>query len=293
MTNYSNKNLILTCCLLFLSFLGLAQNQFFKETTEEVSSKEIAQTKSNFDSPYQLDTKREIGLLSGALGIQLAGLSVATKIEPLTLAEIELLTPDDIPSYDRQTVRHFSAKAHATSDIFLYGSMAFPVALLADKNIRKDFLKISTMASEAFLLNAGLTTLTKGTVQRIRPYAYNPLVSAEEKMTKSTKMSFFSGHTSAVSVLSFFSAKVYTDYHPNSKWKPVVWTAAAVIPATTGYLRYRAGKHFPTDVIVGYSVGAAIGVLIPHLHRSKKKRSFKLSPMATGDAVGLNLRGVF
>jgi len=247
------------------------------------------------DSPYELRVRREVGLLSAALGTQLAGLTVINNIKPLTIAEIELLDPSQIKSFgfDRNTVRHFSAKAHSTSDIFLFGSMTFPMLLMTDKNIRKDFWKISTMASEAFLLNAGLTTLTKGTVQRTRPYAYNPLVPIEDKRSKSARASFFSGHTSAVSVLSFFSAKVYADYHPNSKWKPVVWTAAAIIPATTGYLRYRAGKHFPTDVIVGYGVGAAIGVLIPHLHRSRKTRRFKVSPMASSDAVGLSLRGVF
>lgn len=293
MTNYPIKHFLLTFCLLFATAFCYTQSKSDFNQVKTLSTEETSNATSAFNSPYELNIKRELGILSGAFGVQFAGLAVANKIKPLTLAQIELLTPDDIPSYDRKTVRNFSGKAHATSDIFLFGSMAFPIALMADKNIRKDFLKIGTMASEAFLLNAGLTTLVKGSVQRVRPYAYNPLVSAEEKMSKSTKMSFFSGHTSAVSVLSFFSAKVYTDYHPDSKWKPVIWTAAAVIPATTGYLRYRAGKHFPTDVIVGYGVGAAIGVLIPHLHRSKKKRQFKLSPMATGDAVGLNLHGVF
>lgn len=284
--------------LIFFLFITIFFNQagFAQMATSNVETNE-KQTiiNNNYTSPYQLDTKREVGLLSLALGTQLAGITVINNIEPLTIAEIELLQPSQIKGFgfDRKTVRHFSAKAHHTSDFFLFGSMALPVVLMADKNIRKDFWKVSTMASEAFLLNAGLTTLVKGTVQRTRPYAYNPLVSVEEKMTKTARTSFFSGHTSAVSVLSFFSAKVYTDYHPESKWKPMIWTAAAVIPATTGYLRYRAGKHFPTDVIVGYGVGAAIGILIPHLHRSNKVRKFKVSPMAGGDVVGLSLRGVF
>jgi len=288
---YSIRLIVVAFITILLNNIGFAQTDTSNIETEEKAKKNI----DNFVSPYQLDTKREVALLSTALGVQLAGLATIKNIEPLSIAEIELLTPSQIKSFgfDRKTVRHFSAKAHHTSDFFLFGSMALPVVLMADKNIRKDFWKISTMASEAFLLNAGLTTLTKGTVQRMRPFAYNPLVPIEDKMTKSARTSFFSGHTSAVSVLSFFSAKVYTDYHPDSKWKPAIWTAAAVIPATTGYLRYRAGKHFPTDVIVGYGVGAAIGILIPHLHRSNKTRKFKVSPMAGGDAVGLSLRGVF
>ncbi|MBT8218659.1 MAG: phosphatase PAP2 family protein, partial [Bacteroidia bacterium] len=47
---------------------------------------------------------------------------------------------------------------------------------------------------------------------------------------------------------------------------PVVWTTAIAVPALTGLLRTRAGKHFYTDVIVGFVVGAAVGYLIPEIH---------------------------
>ena len=40
-----------------------------------------------------------------------------------------------------------------------------------------------------------------------------------------------------------------------------------MLPAVTGYLRFKAGKHFPTDIIVGYGVGATIGYLVPELHK--------------------------
>ena len=33
------------------------------------------------------------------------------------------------------------------------------------------------------------------------------------------------------------------------------------------YFRIRAGKHFLTDNLVGYAVGATVGVLVPRLHR--------------------------
>ena len=71
---------------------------------------------------------------------------------------------------------------------------------------------------------------------------------------------------------TFFAAKVFSDYYPDSKWKPVVWTAAATIPAITGYLRVKGGRHFTTDVITGYAVGAAVGYLVPHFHKKKKAK---------------------
>ena len=66
-----------------------------------------------------------------------------------------------------------------------------------------------------------------------------------------------------LATFSFFTAKVFSDTNPNSKLRPWVWSSAALLPAVTGYLRVKGGKHFPTDVIVGYAVGAAIGILVP------------------------------
>ena len=277
-----------TCCGQLNSLP--TENETLIKSPKKLTSQ---QPRTTFQSPYELTLKREVSLFSLGFGIQIAGLSILKNIEPLTVADIERLNPAAISSFDRKTVNHYSTSAQSTSDILLFGSMTLPLVLMADKNMRKDFLKIGSMASQALLLNTGLTTLAKGTAKRTRPYAYNPAIPIEKKLSESTRMSFFSGHTSTVSVMSFFTAKVFADYHPDSKWKPVVWTAAAIIPATTGYLRYKGGKHYPTDVLVGYGVGAAIGILIPHLHRSNKNKQFRLSPMASNDAVGLSLRGVF
>ena len=62
------------------------------------------------------------------------------------------------------------------------------------------------------------------------------------------------------------------DYHPDMKteYKIGLWTFVAAVPFATGYLRVSAGKHFPTDVIAGYAVGAFVGWLIPELHKRKK-----------------------
>ena len=74
--------------------------------------------------------------------------------------------------------------------------------------------------------------------------------------------------------MCFMTAKIYQDYNPGKKSVPWVWAAAAVVPAATGIMRQQAGKHFWTDVVLGYALGAAIGVLVPELHRvGKKKRA--------------------
>ncbi len=121
---------------------------------------------------------------------------------------------------------------------------------------------------------------------RTRPYVYNPSVPLDVKQDVDARYSFFSGHTAVTSSVSFFAAKVYADSHPDSKWKPVVWSAAVIVPAITGWARVEAGQHFPTDVITGYAVGAAIGFLVPqfHLKKDNSNTSFRLEPSLEGVA---------
>ena len=60
-------------------------------------------------------------------------------------------------------------------------------------------------------------------------------------------------------------------------------------PALTGYLRVDSSNHFPTDVIVGYIIGAGIGFLIPELHKVQKENNFLLNTVLYEDGGGLAL----
>ncbi len=135
------------------------------------------------------------------------------------------------------------------------------------------------MWAEVMLLNGAATYLTKTLVDRPRPYAYaNNPVDAADIEGKEPLRSFFSGHTSMAAASTFFLAKVYSDYHPHNRWRYAVWTAAGALPAVTGFLRIQAGKHFPTDVMVGYVVGAATGYLVPFVHQKLKQRQLRPQP---------------
>jgi membrane-associated phospholipid phosphatase len=52
------------------------------------------------------------------------------------------------------------------------------------------------------------------------------------------------------------------------------------------------GRHFRTDVLLGFVAGAASGILVPELHRIKKKtgKTMAFSPYyAPGGATGLTM----
>jgi len=110
--------------------------------------------------------------------------------------------------------------------------------------------------------------LLKVLTLRDRPFVYDKNSLIEPKLNVDARYSFFSGHTSMAAVNTFFTAKVYSAYISDGTTKTLLWTAAAIIPAITGYARINTHNHFPTDVIVGYIVGAAIGYFIPEIHKT-------------------------
>jgi len=172
----------------------------------------------------------------------------------------------------KSITNNYSPSADKASDIFWASTYIPPFFFLSHQKSRKDFGKIAMLYSEVFFITTGITLIIKSTVKRTRPFAYNPNVPLDKKLTTSARTAFLSGHTSISAANSFFAAKVFSDYFPESKWKPVVWTTAAVLPAITGYLRVKAGKHYPTDTIAGYLLGATAGILIPQLHKKKMEK---------------------
>ena len=89
----------------------------------------------------------------------------------------------------------------------------------------------------------------------------------------------------------FLSAKMYHDYNPDSKLRPYFWAGAGLGTIAMGYLRYDAGRHWTTDVIVGGALGAAIGILVPESFKKRKvsdEMTIDITPSLSG--VGLVAR---
>jgi membrane-associated phospholipid phosphatase len=63
---------------------------------------------------------------------------------------------------------------------------------------------------------------------------------------------------------------------------------ASIPPLVTGWLRMKALAHFPSDVLAGYLIGGGFGILIPQLHRMKKK-DLQLGTFYNGQSGGLRL----
>jgi len=195
-----------------------------------------------------------------------------------TVAEIENLNRNDVSAFNRSAIDHFSQKAQHLGDIIFYGSMPLPLVLLLDNKIRKDAGKVGFLFFETMSVTGLLYTSSVYFHDKYRPYAYNPEVPMEHRQRGGAKNSFYAGHVGLVASSTFFMAKVYSDYHPNSGFNWLLYTIAAGATGTVAWCRYDAGQHFPTDIIIGAAQGTLAGILIPHFHKNK-----------TADSKGLTL----
>ncbi|MCB0589093.1 MAG: phosphatase PAP2 family protein [Phaeodactylibacter sp.] len=223
----------------------------------------------NAQSVYGPVDYRDAWIGGGGAGLYGASFLLTKKVEPLSPEAVSSLYEqrDDIWKIDRWVTRQWSPAAQHISDGFILGAPALPLVLLLDGNTNRKFGRHALIAMEGMLLNLALMQLSKASVRRPRPFVFNPDVPLPPKLERDARLSFFSGHTSTVATMSFISARLYTDLNPDNRHDGLAWATASVLPAITGYLRVRGGKHYLTDVLVGYAAGMAIGLVAPRLHR--------------------------
>ena len=222
---------------------------------------------SQYTFPYELKSNVDLPILAAGLLTTGTSIYLDRRVEPLQQKDIDLLNAKQVAGFDRYSTRYYSPAAHQFSNVTALTSLAFPFALLLDQPNRENSGEILLITLEGALLNAGLINLTKTLARRPRPFVYNGAAPLELKLKQEARYSFFSGHTAVSSYFTFAGAQMYNDIYPDSRYSTTVWATAAVLPLLTGYGRMRAGKHFLSDVLVGYGVGAILGILVPRLHR--------------------------
>jgi membrane-associated phospholipid phosphatase len=224
--------------------------------------------------------------------IRLTAVVVDKSIQPLTLQEVNQLERGSINQFDRSAAYNYSKSASNTSDVMAVIALAAPAALLTDQSIRKDWKTITLMYLETYGWSRSVNELAKASVRRIRPFVYNPDAPLDRKLSSGSRKSFFSEHSSETFASAVFISTVYSDYNPNSEWKPYIWAGSLLTASVVGYLRYEAGAHFPTDILVGAIVGSAIGYTIPWMHRLNKE-NLSIIPGVSNADYGFSIRVSF
>ncbi len=286
MTKYS-KNQRPLIYLIIISFAVIcAVGRMYSQTVD----------KDTIIHPYHVNYWATGGILATGLVLEKIGVPWISGKLPISSAELLTLDRSDIAGMDRWALNQDpSNMSHfvTISDDVLAGIVVLPVFTMLDHNIRRDWLDVLLMYAETVIItnNIYLYMPFGPTFQnRLRPVVYYDALGAGDVRTKgSNRNSFYSGHVASAASASFFTAKIFCDYHPELGWKKyLIYTAAAVPPLIEAYLRLRALSHFPSDIMVGFGIGALCGILIPELHRVRIENA-TLGVYSSFEGTGLRL----
>lgn len=198
----------------------------------------------------------------------------------------------NVPSFDRAVFSMIGDRdaARSQADLIVGSAVAAPLLLGFDPTARREWRTLTALYAEAMALTIGCRISASLIAPRYRPLCYLEEVPLDDRSAVRSSASFFSGHTSTAACATFFAASVIDGLHPELRGKRwLVYGAAAVPPAITAWCRLRSGDHFPSDVITGYLFGAAVGVLVPLLHRTDRAEHLTVRPCAGEGAAGFTM----
>lgn len=245
------------------------------------------------DSPYKTKFKVDAPIIAAGVGLNFLGYRMVRNKAYLTEAEVNSLSKQDVNFIDRFAAGKYSERADKISYYPFYASFAVPIAMLLNKSEGKKAGQIMALYIETMSITGAMFTMAAANVQRSRPLVYNTSLPMEQRTDNDAQRSFYAGHVAATASATFFAAKVFSDFNPDSRAKPYIWAAAAIVPAVVGYYRLEGGKHFLTDDLLGYALGASVGVLVPHLHKKTNNSSLSISPVMAPGYKGTQLSYTF
>lgn len=247
--------------------------------------------------PYALNWKVDVPIAATAVAV--GTVSIVLGPRHMTPQQVVHLDKMDLWGIDRFSVGRADHIADKTSDWLQYGMVAGGAVSTAifSRMKGREFATLFTMYVETFATNFAFSYAFKNAISRPRPYVYNDGYGVGATgFDNSDFQSMISAHASTCFMSAVFISKTFSDLHPHSKFKPLVWTVTLSAATAASVLRLFAGEHFTTDIIAGAAVGAGIGYLVPWLHKKtiwlgkQKRAQMKLSPYTLYGAVGISSR---
>lgn len=245
--------------------------------------------------PYHVNYWVTGSIIAGGLTLESIGVAWISNKSQISLGEIQNLNRHDISPIDSWALNFDPSKRNEFEKLSnqLQTVIVFlPFFTLLDPTIRKDWLDILLMyaQTQAITNNFYLYSPFGASFQnRFRPVVYYDAVDIGKRTEPNNRNSLYSGHVAAAAEASFFTAKIFCDYHPELGMnKYLIYGAAAIPPLIMSYFRLRALAHFPTDLMVGFAVGALCGILVPEFHRiddGKMSLGLYSNPEATGVGI--------
>ncbi|MCB9169261.1 MAG: phosphatase PAP2 family protein [Flavobacteriales bacterium] len=220
----------------------------------------------NAQEAFHLDPGRETAFLGG--GILLNGAAMLLPIDADAMwSRYQGVDRATLPAFDREAAYRWSFPAHRASNILFYSVLTLGIGGSALAYGNGDVLPPLAITTESLLLSAGMTGIVKGLVHRPRPLVFNPDAPIDMRRSREGYLSFWSGHTANTSAVTLSCAALIDRSDADPGIKAAVWAGGVAIPVLMAWLRVRAGRHFPSDVLAGCLAGALIGLTVPYFHR--------------------------
>lgn len=246
-------------------------------------------------NPYQLSWRVDASMAAVIAVSGGASLLLEQQVEPFTLNDLNQFDRSQVNAFDRGATYRWSPEAFRISDQALTANfIATGLIALPTLFRHKQWATVPVMFVEVLAIPTLVQQTVKNIVLRTRPYVYNPNAPLGPKLAANGRQSFFSGHAGTAFASAVFASEIFRHYYPHSKLKPVVWVVMLGLASTTSLMRYEAGYHYPSDILVGAAFGSLLGWGIPKLHevrnRSGISQRLTVQPWSNGQANGINAR---
>jgi membrane-associated phospholipid phosphatase len=195
--------------------------------------------------------------------------------------------PSNVNRFDRPFAGVHSERWGTVAELATASVLVLmPAGLLAGEPSRAGLADLLVVAEAAFLTLA-IQVPVSYAVARPRPRVYGDEAPLSERTDPNAARSFFSGHAGSCLATTMVTT-VALRRIGRGRLAGAVLAVGLAGSALAGVARVAAGGHFPSDVLVGYAIGAGVGIAIPAVHGV----GLQASPLAL-PGPGLSLSGRF
>lgn len=237
-------------------------------------------------NPYEKSLSLDVPLSVGALTLFLAGQYSFRQMETTD----ESYSKEDLLPWDRPFAGNWNPTADRVSTVLsVFIAVPFVLAGSAwnnDAMTGSDLGTFLMMAVQIAAIENGLNLACRSLEVWPRPFMFGG-EGGSSRDDPEAQGSFYSGHSSAAFATAVFTGMWFQKMYPDSRWIPWVWGGSLGVAATVAVLRVAAGKHFPSDIIVGALAGSAISYSVLKLHENEEN---SLHLAVSLDWVGLEYK---
>ncbi len=167
---------------------------------------------------------------------------------------------------ERGVQENYSPFSARVADVTLLAALSFPlVGILAEADQGSYAQNATLIYAQALSVSLLVNTAVKHAVRRRRPDGSRTSDEAEVASVDSV-LSFYSGHATLAFCALTTGGLLYSQAEVDPGLRVGMWGVQAFLASLTGQLRVRAGRHYPTDVLVGAVMGVATGALVVGAH---------------------------